>query len=52
MAFVVENIDEVKEFLDRREWISAECLMKKSKRHRKYLHFQMEVILLWKVKIR
>ena len=30
----------------------AECLMKRSKRHRKYLHFQMDVILSLRVKIR
>lgn len=52
MASIVDSIEEVKEFLDQEEWISAECLMKRSKRHRKYLHFQMDVILSLRVKIR
>ena len=65
---VAETLEEAEAFLEdcmasialkklknswiRREWISAECLMKRSKRHRKYLHFQMDVILSLRVKIR
>ena len=50
MASIVDSIEEVKEFLDQEGMdISG---MKRSKRHRKYLHFQMDVILSLRVKIR
>ncbi len=52
MASIVETLKKSKNSWMKKEWISAECLMKRLKRHQKYLHFQMDVILSLKVKIK
>ena len=43
MAVVVENIDEVKEFLEE-EWIFRECLMRNWKKQQKCSRFRTEDI--------
>ena len=44
MAVVVENIDEVKEFLKKKEWIFRECLMRNWKKQQKCSQFRTEDI--------
>ena len=44
MAVVVENIDEVKEFLKKKEWIFRECLMRNWKKQQKCSRFRTEDI--------
>lgn len=44
MAVVVENIDEVKEFLEEEEWIFRECLWRNWKKQQKCSRFRTEDI--------
>lgn len=50
MASIVDNIGEVREFLDQEGMVTVECLTKRLKMHQKYLRYRMVVILSLKDK--